>query len=100
MLPPVPPDLPTGVATDRGGVGAAPVQMGEKQAGKQEQGGQRNVTRAQLHAELMDFADRFSSSVWTYASEFEKKRRSKGNGTPECGGFSEPRDRAGVSNGG
>jgi cell division septation protein DedD len=47
--------------------------MGEKQAGKQEQGDQRSVTRAQLHAELMDFADRFASSVATYASEFENQ---------------------------
>lgn len=70
MLPPLTVDRPVGVASDRGGVGEAPVQMGEKQAGKQEQGDQRSVTRAHLHAELMDFADRFASSVATYASEF------------------------------
>ena len=73
MVPPLTVDRPMGVASVRGGVGEAPVQMGEKQAGKQEQGDQRSVTRAQLHAELMDFADRFASSVATYASEFENQ---------------------------
>ena len=73
MLPPLTGDRPVGVASDRGGVGEAPVQMGEKQAGKQEQGDQRSVTRAQLQATLMDFADRFASIVVTYASDFENE---------------------------
>ena len=73
MLPPLTVDRPVGVASDRGGVGAAPVQMGEKQAGKQEQGDQRSVTRAQLQATLMDFADRFASIVAKYASDFENE---------------------------
>ncbi len=73
MLPPLTDDRPMGVASDRGGVGEAPVQMDGKQAGKQEQGDQRSVTRAQLQATLMDFADRFASSVATYASDFENE---------------------------
>lgn len=73
MLPPLTVDRPMGVASDRGGVGEAPVQMGEKQAGKQEQGVQRSVTREQLQATLMDFADRFASSLTTYASDFENE---------------------------
>ena len=73
MLPPLTADLPMGVASDRGGVGEAPVHMGEKQAGEQKQGDQRSVTRGQLQATLMDFADRFASSVATYASDFENE---------------------------
>jgi len=73
MLPPLTADRPMGVASDSGGVGEAPVQMGDKQAGKQEQGDQRNVTRAQIQTTLMDFADRFASSVATYASDFENE---------------------------
>ena len=45
--------------------------MGEKQAGKQGQGDQRSITRGQLQVTLMDFADRFTSSVATYAFDFE-----------------------------
>ncbi|RLC31450.1 MAG: hypothetical protein DRH37_03035 [Deltaproteobacteria bacterium] len=71
MLPPLTADRPMGVASDRGGVGAAPVQMGEKQEGKQKQGDQRSVTRAQLQNALMAFADRFASIVSTSSFKFE-----------------------------
>ncbi|MBW1787984.1 MAG: hypothetical protein JRK53_15385, partial [Deltaproteobacteria bacterium] len=73
MLPPLTADRSMGVLSDHGGIGEAPVQMGEKQAGKKAQGDRRSVTRAQLQATLMDFADRFASSVATYASDFENE---------------------------
>jgi cell division septation protein DedD len=78
MFPVMPVDTSTEDISDLGETEKTPVQISESQPEKEEQGDSQTITRGELHAALMDFADRFAGTVTEFAIRFESDLPSRG----------------------
>jgi hypothetical protein len=63
VFPWMPVDTGKGDMSDFGETGKKPVQISDSQPEKEEQGDSQPITRVEMHVLLMDFADRFGSTV-------------------------------------
>jgi hypothetical protein len=78
MFPLMPSDTSKGDISNLGETAKTPVQMRESQPEKEKQGDPQPITRGELHAALMDFADRFANTVNESAIRFESDLPSRG----------------------
>ena len=74
----MPSDSSTGDISNLGETAKTPVQVSERQPEKEKQGDSQPITRGELHAALMDFADRFANTVNESAIRFESDLPSRG----------------------